>query len=207
MTIPNFNAGDVLTADVMNEIKNSLLPVGSLVSYAGATAPEGYLLCDGTSVSRTTYATLFSVLSTTYGAGDGTTTFNLPDLRGRMPIGSGNDGVAENNQTRTRGVKGGDTRLQTHTHVQNAHTHIQNAHGHDLGGGQSFGMSFGGNAGAFATFAVAVQFINQGTYQGPYSALGNTATNQNTTATNQNTGSGSGENMSPFLVTNYIIKA
>jgi hypothetical protein len=68
-------------------------------------------------------------------------------------------------------------------------------------------MSFGGNAGAFATFAVAVQFINQGTYQGPYSALANTATNQNTTATNQNTGAGSGENMPPFLVTNYIIKA
>jgi hypothetical protein len=124
-----------------------------------------------------------------------------------MPIGAGNEGAAANNTNRVRGAKGGDTRMQTHTHVQNAHTHTQNAHGHDLGGGQSFGMAFGGNAGGFATFGIALAFVNQSTYQGPYSALGNTATNQNTTATNQNTGAGSGENMPPFLVTNYIIKA
>jgi hypothetical protein len=123
-----------------------------------------------------------------------------------MPIGAGNENATGNSTDRTRGAKGGDTRMQTHTHVQNAHTHTQNAHGHDLGPGQSFGTSFGPNAGGVATFGLAVQIINTNTYQGPYSANANTATNQNTTATNQNAGSGSGENMPPFLVTNYIIK-
>ena len=64
-------------------------PAGRIEAYAGATAPTGYLLCDGTAVSRTTYATLFAVTSTTYGIGDGSTTFNVPDLRGRVPVGVG----------------------------------------------------------------------------------------------------------------------
>lgn len=67
----------------------SLSPVGSISMYAGATAPDGWLLCDASAVSRTTYAALFAVLSTTYGVGDGSTTFNLPDMRGRIPVGVG----------------------------------------------------------------------------------------------------------------------
>jgi microcystin-dependent protein len=191
-------------------------PTGSLTAYAGAAAPTGWLLCDGTAVSRTTYATLFGLLSTTYGAGNGSTTFNLPDMRGRMPMGAGTgagqgaSGSGAPSGTaltaRTRGGFGGDERMQTHTHVQNAHTHTQNAHGHDLGGGQSFGTSFGPNAGGVATFGLSVAIINTNTYQGPYSAMANTATNQNTTATNQNAGSGASENMPPFVVLNYIIK-
>ena len=57
--------------------------------YAGSTAPSGWLLCDGSAVSRTTYATLFAVIGTTYGTGDGSTTFNLPNLTDRFPIGAG----------------------------------------------------------------------------------------------------------------------
>lgn len=65
-------------------------PIGSLVMWAGSTPPAGgWLLCDGAAVSRATYATLFSVIGTTYGTGDGTSTFNLPDLRGRIPVGVG----------------------------------------------------------------------------------------------------------------------
>ena len=52
-----------------------------------ASAPTGYLLCDGTAVSRTTYAGLYAVIGTTYGIGDGTTTFNLPNMKGRVPVG------------------------------------------------------------------------------------------------------------------------
>jgi microcystin-dependent protein len=63
--------------------------VGSMIMYGGTTAPTGWLMCDGSAVSRTTYSSLFSVLSTTYGVGDNSTTFNLPDLRGRAPIGAG----------------------------------------------------------------------------------------------------------------------
>ncbi|HRF69837.1 MAG TPA: tail fiber protein [Candidatus Pelethenecus sp.] len=64
-------------------------PIGLVSPYVGSAAPSGWLLCDGSAVSRTTYADLFAVISTTYGTGDGSTTFNLPDLRSRLPVGAG----------------------------------------------------------------------------------------------------------------------
>jgi microcystin-dependent protein len=63
------------------------LPPGTLAAYGGATAPSGWLLCDGSAVSRTVYGLLFSAIGTIYGAGDGSTTFNVPDLRGRVAVG------------------------------------------------------------------------------------------------------------------------
>lgn len=60
---------------------------GAIEMWATTTAPSGYLLCEGTAVSRTTYADLFNTIGTTFGAGDGSTTFNLPDFKGRLPIG------------------------------------------------------------------------------------------------------------------------
>lgn len=65
------------------------LPPGVLLDYCGSAAPAGYLLCDGTAVSRTTYAALFAAIGIGFGAGNGTTTFNLPDCRGRVTMGSG----------------------------------------------------------------------------------------------------------------------
>lgn len=64
-------------------------PVGAVIPYAGSVAPSNWLLCDGSAVSRTTYASLFAITSTTFGVGDGSTTFNLPDLRSRIPVGAG----------------------------------------------------------------------------------------------------------------------
>ena len=61
--------------------------VGAIKPWAKATAPVGYVLCDGTAISRTTYADLFAVISTTYGAGDSSTTFNVPNLQGKTPQG------------------------------------------------------------------------------------------------------------------------
>lgn len=63
------------------------LPAGSIIQWAGATAPANWLICDGSAVSRTANASLFAVIGTTYGSGDGSTTFNLPDLRGRVAVG------------------------------------------------------------------------------------------------------------------------
>ena len=63
--------------------------IGEVVCYAGTEAPYGWLKCDGSAVSRTTYSLLYSVIGTTYGSGDGSTTFNLPDLRDRFPVGAG----------------------------------------------------------------------------------------------------------------------
>lgn len=63
------------------------VPAGAVMPYAGTTAPSGWLLLFGQAVSRTTYAALFAIVGVTYGAGDGSTTFNLPDLRGRVAAG------------------------------------------------------------------------------------------------------------------------
>lgn len=67
---------------------NSILAPGTIEVYSKSTAPSGYLLCNGQAVSRTTYANLFAVIGTTYGAGNGSTTFNVPNLSGKLPIGT-----------------------------------------------------------------------------------------------------------------------
>jgi microcystin-dependent protein len=66
-----------------------LVPTGGILPYAGSSAPSNYLLCDGSLISRSTYATLFGVIGTTFGAGDGSTTFQLPNLKNRIPVGAG----------------------------------------------------------------------------------------------------------------------
>lgn len=68
-------------------ITTKIVPTGSILPYAGTSAPSYFLLCQGQAVSRTTYANLFAVTSTSYGVGDGSTTFNLPNLQGRFPLG------------------------------------------------------------------------------------------------------------------------
>jgi len=66
-----------------------LTPSGSVIMHGGSSAPSGYLLCDGAAVSRTIYANLFAIIGTTFGPGNGSTTFNLPDFRGIFPRGAG----------------------------------------------------------------------------------------------------------------------
>lgn len=68
-------------------ITTKIVPTGAILPYGGATAPSNFLLCNGAEVSRATYADLFTVLSTSYGVGNGSTTFNLPNLQGRFPLG------------------------------------------------------------------------------------------------------------------------
>ena len=74
------------------------VPAGSLIDYAGATAPTGWLLCFGQAVNRTTYADLFAIISTTFGVGDGSTTFNVPDFRGRVGLPADNMGGSSANR-------------------------------------------------------------------------------------------------------------
>lgn len=83
--------------------------IGEVISFAGTTAPARWLFCYGQAISRTTYAALFAVLSTTYGAGDGSTTFNLPDCRGRADVGKDNmGGTSANRLTNLAGGLDGD---------------------------------------------------------------------------------------------------
>lgn len=159
---------------------NSANPTGSLIMFAGQAPPGGWLLCDGRAISRALYSALFAVLGTLYGAGDGSTTFALPDLRGRMPIGAGT-GTASGATAQTLGAQpttgaGGE---QTH-----ALTIAELAvHSHTVKGG-------------FATGAGPVdQFVVGSTGAAP--GIGPT----------ENTGSGTAHNiLSPVSVVNFIIK-
>jgi microcystin-dependent protein len=109
-----------------------LIPVGGLMPYAGATSPEGWLLCNGAAVSRTAYANLFALVGTTYGGGDGTTTFNVPDMRSRMPIGAGaGTGLTSRALAATGGAESvviASGNLPIHTHSI-AHDHASVASG------------------------------------------------------------------------------
>ncbi len=127
-----------------------LLPPGATSAFAGGVAPTGWLFCDGAPVSRTTYVRLFTAISTAYGTGDGTTTFNLPDLRGRVVAGKDDMGGTPANRLTnavsgfvgtTVGASGGAetyTPLGTnggsqsiaHVHAQAQHTHTLSAHTH-----------------------------------------------------------------------------
>ena len=97
--ISTSKSGEFSVGDANNKAV-PVMPVGCVIPFAGAAAPTGWLLCQGQAISRTTYAQLFSVIGTTYGSGDGKTTFNLPDMRGRVAVGSdANLGAAVGAQT------------------------------------------------------------------------------------------------------------
>jgi microcystin-dependent protein len=86
---------------------------GEVIMWPAAAAPTGYLLCDGAAVSRTTYAALFAIIGTTYGTGNGSTTFNLPNFTNRMPI-----GVGDASKYSMGSVGGSNTAvLVSHTHT------------------------------------------------------------------------------------------
>lgn len=84
VTTPKINDGAITAAKLESSVAGAFIPTGSVIAFAAATAPNGYLLCDGSQVSRTTYAALFALLGVTHGSGNGTTTFHLPDYRGRF---------------------------------------------------------------------------------------------------------------------------
>ena len=87
-----------------------MLPVGSVIPFAGPIVPEGWLLCDGSEVSRILYADLFVVIGTSWGAGEGSTTFHLPDLRGQFLRGvAGSAPEDPDKNSRTAKYTGGNT--------------------------------------------------------------------------------------------------
>ena len=98
-------------------------PAGIIMPFAGTVAPENYLFCDGSAVSRTTYATLYAVIGDTFGAGDGSTTFNLPDLSGRVPLGV--------SQAHALGTTGGSETVTLTESELPAHVHEVPQHGHE----------------------------------------------------------------------------
>jgi microcystin-dependent protein len=97
-------------------------PTGTVVMFAGAAIPAGWLLCTGQAVSRATYSALYAVLGDVFGAGDGSTTFNVPNMETRMP----------RQNSPTLGTTGGSS---AHVHTMGAHTHGGPSHDHQIDGG------------------------------------------------------------------------
>lgn len=94
------------------------IPSGMIAPFGMSSAPTGWLACDGSAVSRTTYSALFSAISTTWGTGDGSTTFNIPDLRNAFLRGVGTSTIFTQNNTTTLAQTQNDS-LQNHAHVSN----------------------------------------------------------------------------------------
>jgi len=200
-------AGTVLTSDGTDAVWGAGLPVGVTLPYAGTAAPSGYLLCYGQAVSRTTYADLFAVVSTTYGSGDGSTTFNVPDLRGRSVFGkddmggsaasrltNGNSGITGT----TLGAAGGDERLYQHLHAAGTlATASGGAHTHTVNTTSGAGVAGSNN--------VLQEVIDAPTGTAPTNSDGaHTHTMSGSTA---NTGGNTtSQNIPPALVLNWIIK-
>lgn len=160
------------------------VPVGAITAYGGTADPDGWLICDGRAISRTTYANLFAVIGTTYGAGDGSTTFNIPDLRQRFPLGKAASGTGS-----TMGESGGAI---NHSHSISAEA----SHTHSIDPPRVSTISLGGNtfyAAEGSTFATGDHYhdIDISAFNsGPGSAHTHTAGTANP----------------PYLVVNYIIK-
>lgn len=125
-----FLISDGVSAWHVAEAAPNVIPAGSMQMYGGASVPAGWLLCDGSAVSRTTYAKLFAAISTTFGAGDGSSTFNIPDLRQRFPLGKAASGTGA-----SLGSTGGSI----------DHTHSVPAHHHAMGTGADFNITSSGS--------------------------------------------------------------
>ena len=153
------------------------IPAGVVELFAGGTAPGGFLLCNGQAVSRASYLALYAVIGDTYGAGDGSTTFNVPDMRGRVAAGFD----ATQTEFNTLGKKYG-TKTHTLTKAE------MPAHDHDGSGSGTSKLVMNGTGGSGGA--------NITTGGGGY-ILG---------STDSSGGGGAHNNIQPSIALNYIIK-
>ncbi|QGH78535.1 tail protein [Microbacterium phage Kaijohn] len=175
----------------VGEILQQLAPVGTIHAFAGPVAPANYVLMDGRQLSRADYPALFALIGTTYGAGNGTTTFHVPDARGRALVALDTAQAEFNAMGKTGGAK-----TVALTAAQNGkHSHLLNA------GGQAHAFSWGGAGGTTVHVQNAIAAVGA-----PPS--NNLTTHQN--AWNRTADDGAGEahnNLQPFLTVAYVIKA
>jgi len=119
---------NIVAADLATALQQLLVPAGAVQAFAMNSAPSGWLAADGTAVSRSTYAALFTAIGTTYGVGDGSTTFGLPDMRGYFVRGSGTNG--DSTASGTFGEKQADD-LKSHSHTGTTDSGGSHTHAYD----------------------------------------------------------------------------
>ena len=179
------NDGGTMKSVPASDFKEYIMPTGAVLPYAGSSAPTGFLLCYGQAISRSTYADLFSAISTTYGTGDGSSTFNVPDLRGRVVAGQDDmGGSSGDNLTGLSGGVNGDTLgatggSESHTITiaeMPSHSHTVTAHENPGGTGNSNGSETGDSS------------------------------YDRTSTTSSTGGGGVHNNVQPTIILNYIIK-
>lgn len=200
-----------ISIGIFSPVNSSVPPqffvaTGVVVPYAGSTAPTGWLMCYGQAVSRTTYANLFAIIGTTFGSGNGTTTFNVPDLRGRMAIGPDNMGggaagrvAAATSAGYTAGV---ETINVAHTHGTGDHVlEIDEipSHSHTTtfwpqqGADEMYGGEYGtGAKRSSGSYSASTSYVGGG------AAHNHGATKSSLSATQAI--------MNPYLAMNYIIR-
>ena len=205
-------------------VQETTISSGSIQIFAGSTAPNGWLICNGSTVSRSDYSNLFKVIGTIYGVGNSNTTFTLPDMRGRCPIGVG---TGASLTARTLGSNVGaetatlaQVNLPSHTHTASVgtqsanHTHTGTSGGHSANHTHSYNKPIG-TTGAQVGIIDSVTASSSGTPQTGGNSVGHThATTFGTgsaththSVTNSNTGSGTAFGiMPPSIVVNFIIK-
>lgn len=168
---------------------SSGVPAGTVISSFATATPSGYLYCDGSAVSRVTYADLFAAIGTSCGSGDGITTFNLPDTRGRFLRGQASGQTVDPDRaSRTAMAAGGNTGDNVGSIQSDAffsHTHTQDPHSHNIQG--SSGASNSSVAGSFLCNVDSAGHTLLRTPIGTPYTYG-VSTIVSTTATNQNTG-------------------
>lgn len=127
----------VKVSTIVEEAQSGMVsaPIGAIVLWGTESAPSGYLLCDGSQVSRTTYADLFAVIGTTFGAGNGSSTFNLPNFKGKVPVGQ-NSVDSDFNEL---GETGGAKRHTLSTGEMPSHSHTIDVGYYPSGSGADFG--------------------------------------------------------------------
>jgi microcystin-dependent protein len=173
---------------------NTLVPSGSIVAFGGPTAPDGWLLCDGRAVSRSTYGNLFTAIGTSHGGGDGAATFNLPDMRGRFlrgaDLGAGRDPDRAARTAAAAGGNIGDTVGTLETDAYRSHTH---------------GVTDPGHSHVQATNAGAGAYSELGTTSAGADYIPATRTSAEVTGVTIQA-AGSGETRPVNIAVNYIIK-
>ena len=192
-------------SNVINGVSPDPLPVGSMVYYAGTAAPVNYNLCDGSAVSRSTYAALFAAIGTTYGAGNGVTTFNIPNTNGRFLASPDNGTGILNGWTlaQTGGVS--SLVLALNQMPSHAHTLTDPGHNHTLTDPGHHHSTVTGSQGGGTYLSGSV--LSAGSNNTGNSTTGITMANSTTGITMANTGGSTPvPTVPPTLITNCIIR-